>query len=51
LIQLLSLCESRILPAANQGALFIDSSTISVDDAREVHALAASRGLAQIARG
>lgn len=28
--------------------LFIDSSTISVDDAREVHALAESRGIAQL---
>jgi 3-hydroxyisobutyrate dehydrogenase len=28
--------------------LFIDSSTISVDDAREVHALAGSHGLAQL---
>ena len=33
-------CYAEILPAARQGALFIDSSTISVDDAREVHALA-----------
>jgi 3-hydroxyisobutyrate dehydrogenase len=41
-------CYAEILPAAKQGALFIDSSTISVDDAREVHAAAASRGLAQL---
>jgi 3-hydroxyisobutyrate dehydrogenase len=41
-------CYAEILPAASQGALFIDSSTISVDDAREVHASAASRGLAQL---
>ena len=41
-------CYAEILPAANQGALFIDSSTISVDDAREVHASAASHGLAQL---
>ena len=41
-------CYAEILPAASQGALFIDSSTISVDDAREVHALAASHGLAQL---
>ena len=33
---------------AGQGALFIDSSTISVDDAREVHGLAASHSLAQL---
>ena len=41
-------CYAEILPAANEGALFIDSSTISVDDAREVHASAASHGLAQL---
>ena len=41
-------CYAEILPAAGQGALFIDSSTISVDDAREVHALAASHGVAQL---
>ena len=41
-------CYAEILPAANQGALFIDSSTISVDEAREVHASAASHGLAQL---
>jgi 3-hydroxyisobutyrate dehydrogenase len=41
-------CYAEILPAASQGALFIDSSTISVDDAREVHASAASYGIAQL---
>jgi 3-hydroxyisobutyrate dehydrogenase len=41
-------CYAEILPAASHGALFIDSSTISVDDAREVHALAGSHGLAQL---
>src|SRR5271169_6045986 len=41
-------CYAEILPAASQGALFIDSSTISVDDAREVHAMAASHGVAQL---
>ena len=41
-------CYAEVLPAAGDGALFIDSSTISVDDAREVHALAASHGLAQL---
>ena len=41
-------CYAEILPAASQGALFIDSSTISVDDAREIHASAASHGLAQL---
>jgi 3-hydroxyisobutyrate dehydrogenase len=41
-------CYAEILPAAREGALFIDSSTISVDDAREVHASAASHGIAQL---
>jgi 3-hydroxyisobutyrate dehydrogenase len=41
-------CYAEILPAARVGALFIDSSTISVDDAREVHASAASHGIAQL---
>ena len=41
-------CYAEILPAAGEGALFIDSSTISVDDAREVHASAASHGVAQL---
>ena len=38
----------RSLPAAAPGALFIDTSTISVDDARAVHAYAADAGLAQL---
>ncbi len=41
-------CYAEILPAVGEGTLFIDSSTISVDDAREVHALAGSRGVAQL---
>jgi 3-hydroxyisobutyrate dehydrogenase len=41
-------CYAEILPAANKGALFIDSSTISVGDAREIHTLAGSHGLAQL---
>ena len=41
-------CYAELLPAASHGALFIDSSTISVDDAREVHASAASHGVAQL---
>ncbi|WP_139797870.1 3-hydroxyisobutyrate dehydrogenase [Mycobacterium noviomagense] len=41
-------CYAEILPAAQRGALFIDSSTISVNDAREVHALAESHGFAQL---
>lgn len=41
-------CYAEILPVARPGTLFIDSSTISVDDAREAHALAGSHGLAQL---
>jgi 3-hydroxyisobutyrate dehydrogenase len=41
-------CYAEILPAARAGALLIDSSTISVADAREAHALAAEHGIAQL---
>ncbi|MDR3656722.1 MAG: 3-hydroxyisobutyrate dehydrogenase [Mycobacterium sp.] len=41
-------CYAEILPAARPGTLFIDSSTISVNDAREVHALAESHGVSQL---
>jgi 3-hydroxyisobutyrate dehydrogenase len=41
-------CYAEVLPAAAPGALFIDSSTISVDDAREVHRLAGEHGFAQL---
>lgn len=41
-------CYAEILPAAAPDTLFIDSSTISVDDAREVHALAGGHGFAQV---
>jgi len=41
-------CYAEILPATGEGTLFIDSSTISVDDAREVHALAGSHRVAQL---
>ena len=41
-------CYADILPAARQGTLFIDSSTISVDDAREAHALAGAHGFEQL---
>ncbi len=41
-------CYADVLPAAPPGALFIDSSTISVDDAREVHSLAQSHGFSQL---
>jgi 3-hydroxyisobutyrate dehydrogenase len=46
--ELVKRCYADILPAARTGALFIDSSTISVNDAREVHALAESSGVAQL---
>lgn len=38
----------EVVPAAKAGALLIDTSTISVDDARAIHAQATGRGLAQI---
>ncbi|MEW5812936.1 MAG: 3-hydroxyisobutyrate dehydrogenase [Actinomycetota bacterium] len=38
----------EILPATEDGALLIDTSTISVDDARAIHTQASDRGLAQI---
>jgi 3-hydroxyisobutyrate dehydrogenase len=41
-------CYDEVLGAATAGALFIDSSTISVDDAREVNRLAVQRGFAQL---
>lgn len=41
-------CYAEVLPAAKAGALFIDSSTISVDDARAVHAVATDHGFAQL---
>ena len=37
-----------ILPVANQGALFIDCSTIDVASARKAHASAAERGIATL---
>ncbi len=37
-------CYADVLAAAEPGALFVDSSTISINDAREVHALAESHG-------
>jgi 3-hydroxyisobutyrate dehydrogenase len=36
------------LPAAKPGTLFIDTSTISVDDARAIHAQATERGFGQL---
>jgi 3-hydroxyisobutyrate dehydrogenase len=41
-------CYAEVLPAAPPGALFIDSSTISVDDAREVNSRAQSHGFSQL---
>ncbi|WP_343571675.1 3-hydroxyisobutyrate dehydrogenase [Mycobacterium sp.] len=41
-------CYAELLAAANAETLLIDSSTISVDDAREVHTLAASHGVDQL---
>jgi len=41
-------CYAGVMPAAAAGALFIDSSTIAVDDARAVHAYAVERGFAQL---
>ncbi|MGV0602407.1 NAD-binding protein, partial [Mycolicibacterium pulveris] len=41
-------CYAEVLSAAKDGALFIDTSTISVDDARAVHQQAVDRGLAQL---
>jgi 3-hydroxyisobutyrate dehydrogenase len=39
---------AEALAAAREGTLFIDTSTISVDDAREIHRQATERGLAQL---
>jgi 3-hydroxyisobutyrate dehydrogenase len=41
-------CYAEALPAAKPGTLFIDTSTISVDDARAINAQAAERGFAQL---
>ncbi|AQA07184.1 MULTISPECIES: 3-hydroxyisobutyrate dehydrogenase [Mycobacteriales] len=41
-------CYAEILPAAKPGALFIDTSTISVADAREIHDSASKAGFQQI---
>jgi 3-hydroxyisobutyrate dehydrogenase len=39
---------AEVLPAAREGTLFIDTSTISVDDARTINSQAAERGFAQL---
>ncbi|MBI3228366.1 MAG: 3-hydroxyisobutyrate dehydrogenase [Mycolicibacterium cosmeticum] len=41
-------CYAEVLPAAKTGALFIDTSTISVDDARDIHRQAVDAGFAQL---
>ncbi len=41
-------CYAEVLPAAKPGTLFIDTSTISVEDARAVNADAVAHGHAQI---
>lgn len=41
-------CYADVMSAATKGALFIDSSTIAVDDARSVNAYATERGFAQL---
>ena len=46
--ELVKRCYAEVLPTARAGALFIDSSTISVSDAREVHAQAESHGVSQL---
>ena len=41
-------CYAEALPAAEPQTLFIDTSTISVDDARTIHAQATEGGFAQL---
>lgn len=41
-------CYAEVLPATKPGALFIDTSTISVDDARAIHSQALDKGFAQL---
>jgi 3-hydroxyisobutyrate dehydrogenase len=41
-------CYAEVLPAAKAGALFIDTSTISVADARDIHQQAGEHGFAQL---
>src|SRR4051812_42424453 len=41
-------CYAEVLPAAKEGALFIDTSTISVDDARAINSQAVQRGFTQL---
>ncbi|HZA08718.1 3-hydroxyisobutyrate dehydrogenase [Mycobacterium sp.] len=46
--ELVKRCYAEVMPAAAPGVLFIDSSTISVDDAREANRLAGEHGFAQL---
>lgn len=46
--EIVKACYAEVLPAAKDGTLFIDTSTISVDDARSVNRQAAERGFAQL---
>lgn len=41
-------CYAEVLPVAKPGTLFIDTSTISVEDARTINAQAAEHGFAQL---
>jgi 3-hydroxyisobutyrate dehydrogenase len=41
-------CYAEVLPAARERTLFIDTSTISVDDARTINKQATDRGFAQL---
>ncbi|OPX07119.1 3-hydroxyisobutyrate dehydrogenase [Mycobacterium sp. AT1] len=41
-------CYAEALPAATPGTLFVDTSTISVDDARAINALAEEHGHEQV---
>ena len=41
-------CYAEVLPAAKEGTLLIDTSTISVDDARTINAQATERSFAQL---
>ena len=41
-------CYAEALPAATQGTLFVDTSTISVDDARAINAQAEEHGHEQV---
>jgi 3-hydroxyisobutyrate dehydrogenase len=46
--ELVKRCYAEVLPAAPDQTLFIDSSTISVADARDVNALAGKHGFGQL---